>query len=283
VLEAHQRFDLVNGVRIPMGVILFAAPLMVVRYSDDLIPIVATLVAARGLALLAYLAMTRRCQPIRLATRVDLVRTILRLGGWMTVSNLVAPVLLYVDRFVVASVAGLAAVTYYATPFEVISRLSVAPLAVMGVLFPAMSSALVGGRDRARRLYSRSLALIAALLLPPVLAVAVFARPLLTAWLGADFAAHSHLVASLLALGALAHGLAQPSFNLIQAAGRADVTARLHLIEMPLYVLYLWWLTARFGIAGTAAAWLLRVSLSAVVLAALARLTVLARATAEEG
>jgi O-antigen/teichoic acid export membrane protein len=86
-------------------------------------------------------------------------------------------------------------------------------------------------------------------------------------------------VAALLAVGALAHGLAQPSFNLLQAAGRADLTAKVHLIEMPLYATYLWWLTARFGIVGTASAWLLRVSLSAAVLAILARRAVLVPAT----
>jgi hypothetical protein len=46
---------------------------------------------------------------------------------------------------------------------------------------------------------------------------------------------------------------------LIQGTGRPDITAKLHLVELPFYLAGVWWLTVRYGIEGTAIAWVLRV------------------------
>jgi O-antigen/teichoic acid export membrane protein len=53
--------------------------------------------------------------------------------------------------------------------------------------------------------------------------------------------------------------LAQLPFALIQAAGKPDVTAKLHVIEAGIYLPTLWGLIAIAGIEGAALAWMLRV------------------------
>src|ERR1043166_3625471 len=40
MLEAHQRFDLINALRIPMGVFTYAGPLLVLPFSRSLFPVV---------------------------------------------------------------------------------------------------------------------------------------------------------------------------------------------------------------------------------------------------
>lgn len=62
----------------------------------------------------------------------------------------------------------------------------------------------------------------------------------------------------LLALGTLLNGLGLVPFALVQGVGRPDLTAKLHLCELPLYVPLLWWLIRAHGIEGAALAWLLR-------------------------
>jgi O-antigen/teichoic acid export membrane protein len=47
LLEAHQRFGLINALRIPLGAFTFAGPLLVLPFSKSLVPVVATLVAGR--------------------------------------------------------------------------------------------------------------------------------------------------------------------------------------------------------------------------------------------
>ena len=60
-------------------------------------------------------------------------------------------------------------------------------------------------------------------------------------------------------------------FALIQSGGRPDITAKLHLIELPLYLVTVWALTKSLGIEGTAIAWTLRVTIDAVLLFGFAR------------
>lgn len=284
VLEAKQNFVRLNAVRLPMAVLIFAGPLLVLPFTHTLVPVIAVLAAARLGALVAFAFFVRRLfaelgiEASRLRGERALAVDLLRMGGWMTVSNLVAPLLLYLDRFIISGIVSLAAVTYYVTPFEVISRLTVLPNALMAVLFPAFTSTLILEPARAARLYAKSLAGITALI-APLAALAFFgARPGLALWLGEDFAAAAYRPAQLLAVGVLFHALAQPSFNLLQAAGRPDLTAKLHLVETPFYVAYLVALTTRFGIVGTAGAWTLRVLLSALALTWLARRFVIAEA-----
>jgi O-antigen/teichoic acid export membrane protein len=62
-----------------------------------------------------------------------------------------------------------------------------------------------------------------------------------------------------LAVGVFINCFARLPFAALQAAGRPDLTAKLHLGELPVYLLALWSLTTAYGIVGTAAAWTLRI------------------------
>jgi len=123
------------------------------------------------------------------------------------------------DRFAVGALVSLAAVSHYSVPQEAVLKLLLVPLA---------------------------------------LGMALVAEPALALWLGRDFAAQAATPAAVLAVGMLAMSVAQVPYAALQARGRADLTGKLHLIELPLFAVALWWLTERLGIAGTAVAWALR-------------------------
>jgi O-antigen/teichoic acid export membrane protein len=72
-------------------------------------------------------------------------------------------------------------------------------------------------------------------------------------------------------VGVFLNCLAQVPFALVQGVGRPDLTAKLHLIELPLYLLALCWLVAMYGIEGAAIAWTVRAVGDALVLFGLAR------------
>jgi O-antigen/teichoic acid export membrane protein len=190
--------------------------------------------------------------------------------------------MIYADRFAIGGLLSMAAVAYYVAPFEIVSRLSVVPTAIMGVLFPAFSQLLAAGNPDVGAVYRRTLGAIGLMLAPPVLVIVFFSRPLLDLWLGPEVAGHSAAVASILAVAALAHGLIQPSFQLLQAAGRPEVPALFQLVEAPIYIGYLVLLTLQFGIVGAASAWLIRVTISLVVQSWLAHRFVLSPAAVLE-
>jgi O-antigen/teichoic acid export membrane protein len=269
---------MVNAVRIPLGILTFLGPVMVLPLSKTLPAVIGILALARLVSWIAYAVLCIRVEPaIRVSVRFDisLMRPLLNFGGWMTVTNIIGPLMVYMDRFLIGAVVSLSAVAYYATPFEVVSKLLVVPAAIMGVLFPAFSSALTVDQDRAAMLFGRVVEYIFLALFPVTLLIVIFARQGLMVWLGIDFAENSTYVLQLLMIGIFINSHAQVPFGLIQGAGRPDLTAKLHMLELPLYVILLWWLLNDFGIIGAAVAWVLRIVIDTVLLFVFAEKTVL--------
>jgi O-antigen/teichoic acid export membrane protein len=269
VLEARQRFGTINSVVIPTSVATYLGPVLVLQFTNSLVPVVALLVASRAAAWLAYLVLTVREIPSLLSgVRFDakLVPSLFRLGGWMTISNVVSPIMVYLDRFLIGALLSMAGVAYYVASQEVVLKLGAIPSAAVAVLFPGFASGY--GRDNAKlaSLVGRGLRMMILLLFPIVLVVVTFAGEGLTLWLGEEFAANGTGILQWLAVGLLINGFAQVPSTVVQGIGRPDLNARLHLLELPLYLVLAWVLIVRHGIEGAAMAWVIRVAVDAVAL-----------------
>jgi O-antigen/teichoic acid export membrane protein len=274
LLEAHQRFGLINVLRIPMGVFTFAGPLLVLPFSRSLFPIVGILVVGRLIGWAAHLLVCFRVAPElghRIAWQRAAAGPLLRFGGWMTVTNVVGPLMVTLDRFLIGAMVSMAAVAYYATPYEIVTKLWLIPGALVGVMFPAFSTSFAQNRERTALLYRRSAKYILLILFPIVLLIMVLAADGLKLWLGPEFAQNSTRVLQWLAVGVFINSLAQVPFALVQGIGRPDLTAKLHLIELPFYLFALWRLIQTRGIDGAAIAWTGRVTVDAIVLFCLSR------------
>lgn len=274
VLEAHQRFAMINALRIPLGVYSYVGPLLILPFSKSLVHVVGMLVVGRLIGLTAHAALCLRVAPElfhRIAWHRAVAKPLLRLGGWMTVSNIVGPLMVTLDRFLLGALVSMAAVAYYATPYEVVTKLWLIPGALVGVMFPAFSTSSGQDPNRTALLFGRSVKCLLVVLFPVVLLTVALAYDGLKLWLGAEFARNSAHVLQWLAVGVLINSLAQVPFALLQGVGKPDLTAKLHLIELPLYFAALWWLTKTFGIEGAAMAWTARVTADALFLFGLAR------------
>ncbi len=266
LLEAYQRFDLINIVRIPQGIATFVGPLIAVQFSVSLVPVIVVLTAVRLCGLLAYVIMTDRLLPSPLLEcrfSLNTVPSLMAFGGWMTVSNLVSPIMASLDRVMVGMLLTLGAVACYATSTEIASKVLVIPSALCGVIFPAFSMALVKTPEDTTRLYKRALKYLACALLPPVLLLIVFAHWGMTIWLGAPFADSSYRVLQIIAPGVFFNGMAFVPWSLVQGAGKPQWTGKVHLLELPLYLGAFWLLVSRLGITGAAIAWTARTTFDA--------------------
>jgi O-antigen/teichoic acid export membrane protein len=274
LLEAHQRFALINALRIPMGIFTFVGPLLALPFSKSLVPVVATLVVGRVAAWAAHLVLCLRVIPEvsgSIAWERSAIGPLLRFGGWMTVTNIVGPLLVTVDRFLIGALASMTAVAYYATPFEIVTKFLLVPSALMGVMFPAFSASFAQNGERTAVLFGRSIKSLFLVLFPVMLCTVALAQNGLGLWLGVEFAQHSFRVLQWLAVGVFINSLAQVPFAFLQGVGRPDLTATLHLIELPLYLGLLWWLVGTYGIEGAAIAWTARVTADALFLFGLAK------------
>ncbi len=269
ILEAHQRFGMVNAVRISLGIFTFLGPVAVLPFSNSLVPMVTILSVARLASCFVYLAFCLRVEPgLRQFVSIHrpTAKQLLNFGGWMTLTNVVGPLMVYLDRFVIGAMISMTAVAYYATPYELITKLWIVPTSLMGVMFPAFAAVIGQDQADAACLYVRTVTYIFLSIFPIILIIVIFAQEGLAFWLGSEFAGNSSLVLQLLAVGVFINCHAQVSFGLVQSAGRPDLTAKLHLIELPFYLLLLWWLLDTYGITGAAIAWVLRMAADAIFL-----------------
>lgn len=275
VLEAMQRFDLVNAVRTPASACNFILPAAGVLFGWSLPAIVALLMAARLGALIAYYGAAWHVLPTmrgwpQLGGRE--LRKIAGFGGWSTVSGIVSPALVYLDRFLLGSLVAVSAVAYYAAPYELVTRLLIIPGSLTAAVFPAFS-ALQGQRqwDQVGRLLARTVKYTLLLIGPFVVLVVAAATDVLGLWLDVSYAQEGALALQILALGVLVNSLAQVPFSLVQGIGRPDIGAKLHLLELPIHLFVATGLIYLLGIPGAALAWTLRVTLDAALLFAAAR------------
>lgn len=273
-LEACQRFQAVSVLRLVTGILGIAGVLCTLPFSHRLPAIMAAVAIGRIAGMGIYMAVTIP-MIVRLwgsfEARMDSIGQVVTAGGWMTLSNIVSPLMVTMDRFIVGALMPVAYIAYYTTPFELVTKLLIIPGALSGVLFPVISAALVQQAASCGILYRRSMQVIFAVLFPTAMVAVTCGKEILTFWLGSGFADRSFRTLGLLALGILVNGLAQIPFAVVQAAGRPDMTAALHVAELPFYLILCYVLTARLGIEGTALAWLVRVGVDALALTLLAR------------
>ena len=258
VLEGLHCFRLANLIRIPTSAFSFVGPLLVLPFSSSLVWVVAALVLARLIGCLAHVVACFRALPgLRGNYTIDasLVRPLVAFGGWMTVSNLISPILVYIDRFVLGSMISVSLIAFYTAPFDVLTRIMVIPGALANVLFPAFALSLVRDPQQTQRLLADGLKYTFIAIFPATLIAVTLAPEGLRFWLGPSFAENSATVLRWLSAGVLANSLAHLPFALVQSAGRPDLTAKLHMLELVLYLAAVWILTKTMGLEGTAIAW----------------------------
>jgi len=267
-LSAFQRFDLINEIRVPSAIFSYVGPLLVLPFSHSLGWLVAVVVLGRvagwivtfWLCLRLVPGLGREIHPGR-AT----IRPMLSFGGWLTVSAVVSPIMAYFDRFLIGAMLSMAAVTYYAVPFQVATKLWIIPNAVSAVTFSAFSGAFSSDPDHTALLLESATKYIVLTLFAPVLFIITLAPEALRLWLGPSFADHSASALRWLTFAVFINSTAHPAYGLIQAADRPDLLAKLHLAEAPFYVAMLWWMMVRYGIAGVAITWTVRVVVTTLI------------------
>lgn len=270
VLEAYEDFRAVSILRIILGLANFGMPaLTIVFFGVSLEWMVLSLVLARLVILVAHLLLVLNRTGLRFIypnAQSEDVKGLLAFGSWMTVSNIVSPLMVTADRFVIASLVGASVVAFYTVPFEVLIRFLIIPAALTAVLFPRFAALMFNERLAAKRLFDRALLIIAAVMFVLCSATALGAFFGLQLWLGSEFAESSWYLAAILSVGIFFNSMAQLPYAAVQAAGHVKATAKVHVFELFIYVPILFLLVDYYGLLGAAVAWVLRVLLDMILM-----------------
>ncbi|HKT47027.1 MAG TPA: flippase [Candidatus Acidoferrales bacterium] len=260
VLEAAQRFDLVNYVKVPSSFLFYSVAAIVIPFGVHVPGVVLLLVLIRLTSSFAYLWLCFRVFPnLRARPRVSRasLKPLAVFGGWIMVSNVTAPIFGYLERFMIASVLSVGMLTFYSAPYDLVSKMLVFPASIIPSLFPYFSYHGTRGRDEVSEVTSRTIQYLLLVLTPIVAIFLVFARPILHLWLGPQFAEISTVPMQIVSFIFFLNAFAMIPFTSVQALGRPDLKAILDIVVLPVYAFSAWWFMRRMGINGAALAKLL--------------------------
>ncbi|HEY0241843.1 MAG TPA: flippase [Gemmatimonadaceae bacterium] len=270
VLEAAHRFDLSNAIRIPSSLASFLIPAIASSKGYTLPAIMAMFFAGRVFFCAASAVAVHRAFPnFRWSLPDDwsMLRPLLAFGGWMSVSNVVSPMLVYLDRFMLGALSGLAAVGYYTAPFDGVVRMLIVPASLVNALFPSVSGMhATGDTAGIKRVFAKAVRNMTLILSIPALVLLFFGPMLLRFWLGDVYAEQGGTAVRVLAFGVLMNSLAHIPSSFIVAMSRPDINAKFHMLELAAHLPIAWLLINQFGVTGAAIAWTIRVTFDAALL-----------------
>jgi O-antigen/teichoic acid export membrane protein len=269
ILEANHSFGIINLIRLPMGIFTFLSPLIVIFLFEPRLDFIAIILAlGRVIACLihgffVWKILQKNVKPPFID--IKFIKPLLVSGSWMTVSNIVSPFMGYIDRFLIGFILSASSVAYYATPHEMVTKLTVIPGALTGVLFPTF---LKKSKDnvKLRNLFFISIFLIFFTLLPFIITLEFFSKEILSAWINDEFSERSSILLQIFALGVLINSATHVPFTLIQSLSKPHITAIIHMIELPFFLILLWVMILKFGILGAALAWLARIITDSILM-----------------
>lgn len=269
VLEGAQQFGRINALRLPLNLITWGGPWVALAVTTDVRVLVALIVGGRAAYLLAHLpwlgdALPGAGRPRQ--PRVEAMRVLMTQGGWLTLSGILSPILVHLDRMLLPSAVAIATVGWYVAAGDGAMRLWLFTAALQPVLFAAIAAAAAVDRPRLRSLVRTATNTTVAVLLPSALLLGWWAEPLLRWWL--DVAFHPTAVAAFrLALAAVyANAVAQVAFSVLQGAGESRLVALVHLGELALLLVLAPLALQTTGPLGLLAIWAARLTVDAIVL-----------------
>lgn len=275
VLEGAQRFTVSNALKIPTTTGAIVIPAVLAVQGRSLPEMLLWVFVWRVLSAVVTLYAIRRTIDgfhVELPRDWRRLRGLISFGGWVAVSGVVSPMLIYFDRFALGSRAGLTAVGYYTVPYEAVTRLLMIPNSFINALFPLITGLGVAAAvTTIDRLFASSLRALLLMMSVPAAIALLFAPVILRVWMGPVYADHGALALRILSMGVLVVAVAHIPYTFLEASGRPDIPAKFHLLELVFYIPVAWYLVGAYGINGAAIAWTVRVIVDTVLLFTAAR------------
>lgn len=261
--EGVEDFLLMNKLKIFNGVLMAILPLLFVFYANNLIGVILGILISRIISLVLNLFFVIKKIGFMMDFEKNIIYSLFRFGGWLTVSNFISVLMQYSDRFLISNLSGAKNIAAYTAPSEIISRITIIPIAVLKVAFPSMISAK-GNNDVYRKTYQLLIVFGALTLFFGFLCSEWFMR----IWLGDALDIRSVIILKILLVGVFFNILAQAPYLKIQSKGYSNITAYIHIVEVVPYFLLLFKLMELYGLTGVAWAWSIRMLIDYLVLSA---------------
>ena len=240
-----------------VGSLFFLCPWFVSIYTEPNIEyLVTALVLARFVGLFHIVFYARKYFGIRFVVNLQIYKQFFKYGSWISVTNIMSPLMTYGDRFLIALLIGIDKLPIYAIPQEVLQRILILSGSYANALLPKIT---VLTKEQVLVLYKKT-TFYFLLVSTPIFVGLYFLLPyFFTFWISESFSKEASGIVSVLLLGIFSCSMAQITLSFNYACGLTKSVATLHLIEALFYFVVLYFLLVEFSIYGAAMAWTSRV------------------------
>ena len=256
VPAALQRFDILVKQNLAFGTTTVASQVLLLALGHSLEALVLASVVISALGIAVFVVISRRLLPgVSFRPRFDAsaARQVLSFSVLKVFSTLSGQVVFQLDRLLIASFLPLASVSYYAIPLALAQKIIFVVPNITTAVFPAISQFRLR-ENGVPDLYVRVLKMVALLVLPMTVVLVVFAKPILTLWMGAEVAAHSSAALRVLAVAFLVVSYAAVPGTFVEALGRPGIPAFFATVSAVVNLSITLLLIPRVGILGPAIA-----------------------------
>lgn len=180
-----------------------------------------------------------------------------RFAGGMTTITLLALLLTQVDKLLLSGLLSLEQFGYYALAGVVAGGLAQLITPMNAAVYPKFTE-LVTRNDVEElvKTYHNSCQLMSAVIIPPALVLAAFAKPVLLLWTGDHvLTAAVAPILSLLVLGTLFNGFMNIPYMLQLAHGWTGYAIRVNVVAVAIIIPAILWAVPRYGAIGAAWIW----------------------------
>jgi O-antigen/teichoic acid export membrane protein len=204
VLMGLQRYDLTSRTTIMINMAMNAGIVLVLLFGGGFRSAVAVTAAFALVNGIIFFVLVKKNLPgLVLFGSFDFIhfRDLFRFSGFLFISRVASLFCNYILVFMISFFLGPVAVPLYSVPFKLVNGATGFLSMAAAVVFPFASEMSVEkNREKINAILIQSSRLLAAISIPMNLTIAVFARPILTVWMGTAFAVKAAPILSLLAL-----------------------------------------------------------------------------------
>ncbi len=270
VINGFQRYDLNNLVGTASSVVTAAVNVLVLLAGYGLVELVVAMTAVRVLTLWVYRANAYRVFPgLRISAslfRRERLREVTGFSIHMAVIDWANKLNYSVDALVIGAFMNTTAVAVWAIAQRLAELSQRLANQLNDILFPAVVENDTAARvDRLRRIFIEGTKLSLATVVPMSVAMMLLAGPLVTAWVGADFAG-SILILQLLSVVVMIRVGNATGMTVFKGAGSHRVVAAANIGTALCNVALSVALVKPFGLAGVALGTLVPVGVASILL-----------------
>lgn len=261
--EGRQEFLKVNIYKTYSGILITIIPFIFITFQPTLYFATLGLLVSRILSLIILLYFLRAEFGLLFkGFNLNNFKRLISFGGWVAVTNIISPILSYVDKLIISNNLGANMLGFYTAPSEIIARMNILPNGISRTIFPLLTESI----DKKNEIKNKSYILMFVIILPVVIFGIFYSDQIIRIWFGDVYVENSKHILQILLIGFFFNALAQIPYTNIQAKGYSNITAIVHIVEAIPFLILLMYSIKNFGIIGVACVWSGRVIIDFIIL-----------------